>query len=398
MAKNTHLEHLEDDIVNQGKVGGVNAIKMLRELGDMLTEPQSSVSVTTKWDGAPAIVCGIDPITGYFFVGTKSVFNKTTPKIMYSKKQIDSSYSTQQGVAQILKDCLDYLPSLGISGVIQGDFLFTSSSKTIKQIGGEECITFQPNTITYAVPTGTPMGDQVKSAKIGIVFHTSYTGDSLSTMVATFGVPTFNSNANVSVFSSTFTDASGAAKMSVSELTNYKAAVNKAEGSLRQASGFLNEIRDTGEGRFMMNAMFKQYMNTFIRGGVDITNAQQTANGFVKFYMSILQKEILSKKTKSTQDKYKKILNDGVKFLTTNARPLYFTVASYMNLIIAKEMIISRLEKVKDIKTFLKTENGYEVTAPEGFVAISSGSALKLVKRKEFSRANFTAAKDWEKG
>ena len=77
---------------------------------------------------------------------------------------------------------------------------------------------------------------------------------------------------------------------------------------------------------------------------------------------------------------------------------MYFTVASYMNLISAKEMIISRLEKVKDIKTFLKTENGYEVTAPEGFVAIASGGALKLVKRREFSRANFTAAKDWENG
>ena len=396
MAKNTHLEHLEDDIVNQGKIGGINAIKMLRELGNMLTEPQSSVTITTKWDGAPAIVCGIDPCSGVFFVGTKSVFNKVTPKICFSDYDVDQFYPG--GVNPILKDCLKYLPSLGITGVVQGDFLFTSTSKSVKQIGGEECITFQPNTITYAVPTGTPMGDQVKSAKIGIVFHTQYTGKSLSTMDASFGVPTLNSNADVTVFSSTFTDASGAAKMSPSEITNYKAAVNKAEGSLRQASGFLNEIRDTGEGKFMMNAMFKQYMNTFIRGGVDITNAQRTANGFVQFYKSILQKEILSKKTKSTQDKYKKILNDGVKFLTTNARPLYFTVASYMNLITAKEIIISRLEMVKDIKTFLKTENGYEVTAPEGFVAISSGSALKLVKRKEFSRANFTAAKDWEKG
>ena len=397
MAKNTHLEHLEDDIVNQGKIGGINAIKMLRELGDMLTEPQSSVTITTKWDGAPAIVCGIDPCSGVFFVGTKSVFNKVTPKVCASNYDIDQFYPG--GVNPILKDCLKYLPSLGITGVVQGDFLFTSTSKSVKQIGGEECITFQPNTITYAVPTGTPMGDQVKAAKMGIVFHTAYTGNGfLSSMSASFGVPTLNSNADVTVFSSTFTDASGAAKMSQSEITNYKAAVNKAEGSLRQASGFLNEIRDTGEGKFMMNAMFKQYMNTFIRGGVDITNAQQTANGFVQFYKSVLQKEILSKKTKSTQDKYKKILNDGVKFLTTNARPLYFTVASYMNLITAKEIIISRLEMVKDIKTFLKTENGYEVTAPEGFVAISSGSALKLVKRKEFSRANFTAAKDWEKG
>ena len=341
--------------------------------------------------------CGIDPCSGVFFVGTKSVFNKVTPKICFSDYDVDQFYPG--GVNSLLKDCLKYLPSLGITGVVQGDFLFTSTSKSVKQIGGEECITFQPNTITYAVPTGTPMGDQVKAAKMGIVFHTAYTGNGLlSSMSASFGVPTLNSNADVTVFSSTFTDASGAAKMSPSEITNYKAAVNKAEGSLRQASGFLNEIRDTGEGKFMMNAMFKQYMNTFIRGGLDITNAQQTANGFVQFYKSILQKEILSKKTKSTQDKYKKILNDGVKFLTTNARPLYFTVASYMNLITAKEIIISRLEMVKDIKTFLKTENGYEVTAPEGFVAITSGSALKLVKRKEFSRANFTAAKDWEKG
>ena len=106
----------------------------------------------------------------------------------------------------------------------------------------------------------------------------------------------------------------------------------------------------------------------------------------------------MTKKTVTAKTKYSKTLADGLIFLTINRRPLYFTVASYINLISAKEMIISRLEKVKDIKTFLKTDTGYEVTAPEGFVAISSGNALKLVKRREFSRANFTAAKDWENG
>ena len=396
MAKNTHLEHLEDDIVNQGKSGGINAIKMLRELGQMLTEPQSAVTITTKWDGAPAVVCGIDPLTGYFFVGTKSVFNKVSPKVCVTESQIDDYYPG--GVNSLLKECLKYLPSLGITGVIQGDFLFTTSTKYKKTIGGEECITFQPNTITYAVPTGTPMGDMVDKAKIGIVFHTSYTGDSLSSMNAAFGVPDIDSTDNVAIFSSKFTDASDAAKMGQSEMTNYNAAVNKAEGSLRQASGFLNEIKEYGEGRFMMNMMFKQYMNSFIRQGIAITDAEKTKNGFINYYLSRLDAEISSKKTKSTQDKYIKIQKDGSQFLKNNSRPLYFTVASYMNLISAKEMIISRLEKVKDIKTFLKTDNGYEVTAPEGFVAISSGNALKLVKRKEFSRANFTAAKDWEQG
>jgi len=396
MAKNTHLEHLEDDIVNQGKSGGINAIKMLRELGQMLTEPQSAVTITTKWDGAPAVVCGIDPLTGYFFVGTKSVFNKVSPKVCVTESQIDDYYPG--GVNSLLKECLKYLPSLGITGVIQGDFLFTTSTKSKKTIGGEECITFQPNTITYAVPTGTPMGNMVDKAKIGIVFHTSYVGNSLSTMNADFGVSDMSSTDNVAVFSSKFTDVSDAAKMGPSEVTNYNSAVNKAEGSLRQASGFLNEIKEYGEGRFMMNMMFKQYMNSFIRQGVAITDAEKTKNGFINYYLSRLDAEISSKKTKSTQDKYIKIQKDGRQFLKNNSRPLYFTVASYMNLISAKEMIISRLEKVKDIKTFLKTDNGYEVTAPEGFVAIKSGNALKLVDRLEFSRANFTAAKDWEKG
>jgi hypothetical protein len=398
MAKNTHLEHLEDDIVNQGKAGGFNAIKMLRELGKMLSEPNSSIRVTTKWDGAPAIVCGTDPITGYFFVGTKSVFNKTTPKIMYTQKQIFDSYDNQPAVAKILSYCLKYFPSLGISGVVQGDFLFTSESKSRKSIGGEECISFQPNTITYAVPIGTPMAKMVDKAKIGIVFHTRYSGDSLSEMSAIFGVPTINSTDDVAVFSSTFTDASDAAKMNQLESQKYNSAVNKADGSLKQASAFLNLITEQGEGRFMMNMLFKQYMNGLVRQGIEITDAQKTTLGFFQFYGEKLKEEIDAKKTVTAKTKYSKILADGLIFLAVNRRPLYFTVASYMNLISAKEMIISRLEKVKDIKTFLKTENGYEVTAPEGFVAISSGNALKLVKRREFSRANFTAAKDWENG
>ena len=47
---------------------------------------------------------------------------------------------------------------------------------------------------------------------------------------------------------------------------------------------------------------------------------------------------------------------------------------------------------------FLRTKNGYRVTNPEGYVAIKKGNAVKLVDRLEFSRANFTAAKDWVKG
>ena len=106
-------------------------------------------------------------------------------------------------------------------------------------------------------------------------------------------------------------------------------------------------------------------------------------------------KEIAKKKTKATQDKYKKIKVDGLKFLTTYKTSIYMTVASYMNIIAAKSLVIKQLNKVEGIGTYIKTDTGFKVTAPEGFVAIKSGSALKLVDRLEFSRANFTVEKNW---
>ena len=398
MAKNTHLEHLEDDIVNSGKVGGFNAIKFLRELGKMLSEPTSSIRVTTKWDGAPAIVCGRTPDNGAFFVGTKSVFAKTHPKLMFNDYMIDSVYNGN--LAIILKECLKYFSQIGITGVIQGDLLYTNQTKTIKSINNQQCVTFTPNTITYAVPVDSMVGQQIINSKIGIVFHTSYTGKNMRSMNATFGVDTKNLNGTKDVYvsSATFEDASGAANLDTTELSKYNSLVNKAEGSLKQASTFLNEIKEFGQSKFMMNVMFKSFMNRFIRAGVPIRDAQSTSDLFVGFYSNQLDREIASKKTKSAKDKYIKMKSDGLQFLKTNSRSLYFTVASYINLIEAKTFIIKKLERVKTLGTFLRTDNGYEVTAPEGFVAIKSGNALKLVDRLEFSRANFTAAKDWENG
>ena len=398
MAKNTHLEHLEDDIINQGKAGGFNAINFLRELGKMLSEPSSTLSITTKWDGAPAIICGIHPTWKVFFVGNKSVFNKTQPKICITPGDVDAYYPTG-GLNSILKTCLEHLPKLGITGILQGDLLFTNDKKIVT-INSERVISFQPNTIVYTVPVNSSLGSRINDAKMGIVFHTKYSGDSMESLMTTFGVDISGLNNTSDVYAATasFNDVSGSANFTSVELQKYTLMVNKAEGSLKQASTFLNEIKEYGEGKFMLSMMFKQYMNRFIRTGNNITNAQNTANGFVDFYTEQLDKEIASKKTKSTQDKYIKIKSDGLKFLKTNSRSLYFVIASYMNIIEAKTYVIRKLELVKTLGTFLKTEDGYQVTAPEGFVAIKSGNALKLVDRLEFSRANFTAAKNWDQG
>ena len=392
---NTHLEHLEDDILNNGSAGGKNAVAFLRELGQMLTEPSSNIRITTKWDGAPAVVCGQHPATGNFFVGTKSVFNKTAPKICLSDSDIDEWYNGE--LAHKLKTCLKLLPQLGIKGVLQGDLLYTNDLGS-KTINGEQCVSFTPNTITYAVPAKTPLAKKIKASKMGIVFHTTYSGGpAVRDMTASFGanVAPFQGNKNVTVFSSDFSDVTGASVMTSSEKAKYLAAVNKTEGSLKQASSFLDILGGKNDGRFLFSALFKQYFNSFIRGGKKIQNVQVVATGFTKFYTDLLDKEIASKKQEATKKKYQKIKADGLKFLKVNYRAIYMTVASYMNLIAAKSMVIKQLQKVKGIGTYIKTDTGFKVTAPEGFVAIKSGSALKLVDRLEFSRVNFNIEKNW---
>ena len=193
MSKNTHLEHLEDSILLDGKEGATDAFKFLDLLAKTFTTGGSNAfKITTKWDGAPAIFCGIYPGTSNFFVGTKSVFNKDA-KINYADADIDRNHGHAAGLVEKLKASLKYLPALGIKGVAQGDLLFTTDKKQ-QVIDGKNCITFQPNTITYAIPEDSDLYEKAKNAKLGVVFHTTYTGSDVSTMNASFGLMSVNLN------------------------------------------------------------------------------------------------------------------------------------------------------------------------------------------------------------
>ncbi len=182
--KNLHLEHLEDEVLNNGVNGTRAAINFLQSLRDMLAgNTKSSVNVTVKWDGAPAVFAGINPENGKFFVGTKGVFNKN-PKVNYTNADIDANHSSP-GLNSKLKVALKHLPKLGIKDVLQGDMLFTQDDLSTETIDGKSYLTFQPNTIVYAVPKES--SSKIKKAKMGIVWHTTYSGEKLEDMRATFG-------------------------------------------------------------------------------------------------------------------------------------------------------------------------------------------------------------------
>ena len=392
---NTHLEHLEDSIINDGAKGGRNAVAFLKSLQKMLVGNSSKkVNVTVKWDGAPAIVCGINPENNKFFVGTKSVFNKT-PKINYTISDINRNHSGP--VASKLAVCLRELKKLGIRGIVQGDLLFTNEDKKNVSIDGETMISFTPNTITYAFPVDSPAGRRVARARLGIVFHTQYNGNDMASLNASFGYVRGINSASVFVPSAQYKDTSGNSTMNRSEVAKFNAQLRMAEGSLQKAGPLLNQFdaRDPISVGFKL----KTYFNSIVRGNQGMGKVKHLTDGFYDYYANFIDAEIDARKTAKGKEKFKKAKVDNLKFIERNKQSLYFAIASYVTLQNTKNTVLQKLAQIQSIGHFIRTDTGYKVTAPEGFVATDRvGNVVKLVDRLEFSRANFTIAKDWVKG
>ena len=401
--RNTHLEHLEDEIINNGTKGAKTSIEFLKSIKKMLQGGKGGSTVSVKWDGAPAVFCGINPENGKFFVGTKSIFN-ATPKINYTNADIKRNHGG--ALADKLKVALQYLPKLGIKGVLQGDLLFTSGDKKPAVVDGKKSITFTPNTITYAVPVvssgflgfGANIYKEINNAKIGIVFHTSYSGKTMKSLSASFGASVKGLKKNKNVF---FDDAnykqSEDPRFSSAEETAFDNIIRMAEGSAYKAGAFIDKIKKD-KGPLSLGIQLKTFFNTYIRQGTKIEGTKRLANNFEVYFRDRLKKEIDSKKTQATKQKYEEILEVGMKILRPNREGLYFAIATYITLQSAKAVLLRKLNTIQSIGSFLRTKNGYKVTSPEGYVAIKGSGAVKLVDRLEFSRANFNMAKDWVKG
>ena len=392
--KNTHLEHLEDDIINRGVDGGKNAIAFLTSVRNMLAgNVGGKVNMTVKWDGAPAIICGINPENGKFFVGTKSVFN-VNPKINYTVGDIRQNHGGV--VAQKLEVCLRYLSKLNIKGILQGDLLFTDDIKTVN-MDGQTMISFTPNTITYAVPKDSKLAKQIIRAKMGIVFHTSYSGKDMKSLSAGFGTIKGSGGTNVWLASAGYTDKSGSVTFNKGELSKFDAQIRMAQGSLTKAAPMLNAMSKDINDVNSVGYRLKTYFNYYLRNTKgDMGRVKDMQDQFRDYYENMLTAEIDSRKTEKGKAPYIAAKKKGLDFIDRNRSALYFAIASHITLGIAKTTLVHKLAQIQQIGHFLRDGNGFRVTAPEGYVAVDRvAGAVKLVDRLEFSRQNFTMPKGW---
>ena len=394
--KNVHLEHLEDNVLNGGVSGAREAIEFLRSLRNMLAgHSGSKVNVTTKWDGAPAIFAGTNPENGKFFVGTKSVFAKNA-KLNYTDEDIDENHPSE-GLNKKLKLALAFLPKLNIKGVLQGDMMFSKGDIEKETIAGEEYIIFQPNTIVYAVPAKSKLAQSMMAAQVGVVFHTSYSGKTLETMKASYNIDIGRLSTTKDVWfrDASFTDASGSVTFTEEETAAITSILSNA-GRVFQSIPALTLNRIAASDVFL--TQIKTFNNTKVREGKKISDTRIHTQELINSVEAKLNKEILAAKKEDTKQTRIKEKNEIMRFYRSNAIQLKM-IFDLMNLIVdAKLMIVRKLETIKSIGTFVRTDDGFRITAPEGFVAVDHlGKALKLVDRLEFSRQNFNAQKSWDK-
>jgi hypothetical protein len=306
--KNTHLEHPEDAILNRGLDGARQVIKFFREKNN---------NVSVKWDGAPAIVFGINPENDKFFVGTKSVFNKVKVKINYTHSDIEKNHGNNQKVAAILHTCLSEFPK-NIKGIYQCDFI---------GYGGEVC--FTPNTLTY----NFDQCEDVLQSSVVAVCHTSYSGPTIKQLEANF---IGSSNGN----------------LSDSDSSVYFVNCDASFTSRRSRIDYLLGIAD-----LVVN---------FVRfpEGKEGQELKKSVNHCIR-----LQKDL------SCAGMSKRLT-----FL-------------YKLLIYIKHLLMEGIQSKEDVQCFI----GDEPTTHEGYVMSNRFGTFKLVNRRQFSYANFTVQKQWDK-
>jgi len=395
--KNTHMTHIEDKVLYGGVKGTREAIFALRSLRDMLSGVDKG-GVSVKWDGAPAVFVGTDPRDGKFFVAKKGIFNKN-PKVYKTDAEVDAD--TSGDLAKKLKLALKHFANLGIKGVIQGDLLFTKSDLKSEKIAGMDYLTFHPNTIVYAVEKNSKDAQEIKKAKIGVVWHTTYTGDSFENMKASYGVNVskLNKSANVWQQDAMLRDVSGTATMSAKETERVNAHLSRAGKLFNEISG--STLRQLEQDQKLAQ-LIEQFNNTFVRSGTIITDTDQHVRNLINWIENKYQKEIDKRKSEKGKQTQRDALSKILEFFSKeNKKSLKKMFDLQKVIVLAKLSLINKLNKVKNIKTFIQTTNGFRSTEPEGYVAIDKlgNNAVKLVNRYEFSTNNFdpTILKGWSK-
>jgi hypothetical protein len=383
---NFHLTHLEELVLVGQKQGLDVAIRFINELTNIFEgNTDSKLFTTVKFDGAPAVLAGYNPENGKFFVSTKN-----PDKASYSVQEIVQNFGHAPGLVEKLKLAFLYLPNVIKQNYYQGDFMFSKSDIQEIEYEGQKLLTFKPNTITYAVEVDSPLGQKVRNAQIGIVFHTKYTGavGKETSKTPDVSVKEFNLIPEVFVDDAKFKDMSGMATLTNQEEELVRTNLDKVQ----KAGGVIDWLALTSTTYANLNT----FINTLIRQGRFVDDPDKNFEEFVVWVSNSFDKEIEKLKTEKGKQKKIESKQKNFDYLQTNKMTLVniFFVSKLLAEI--KKVFIGKYNNAINSRQFLAQPDGtLKVTQPEGYVAVDhEGNMIKLVDRLEFSRANFSVPRE----
>jgi len=430
-----HLTHLEDLAIEKGKEGFAQAIEQITNFYNHLNGLSNNTKINLKIDGSPSLFWGIDPRPSWkvkgdqFFIATKTIFSKSRePKLVHSEKEIDELYvDADEGLRNTLKFVLPLLKA-GYDGsgyIYNGDLLY-SPEKPVGQkiINSELFLTFQPNTIEYAVPVDSQseLYNKIKNSTVGIIVHYKS-----KAQVNTVDVEDKNgkrwqkelvtlpmTGQDASSVVSKLNKVSGMfAEGSHMEPLNIKLDIGVRElyqkyyhDALEAMGGITTEFNKLYLSNTKVVELLKKYLNHTVRSGSNMfrfrtddiyLNTKEYLNGFKHYAEAEMHKAAISPKLKAKGQANALIRKkDLINFIETNYTPLFDLIEVTYDLSQIKLIIHSILNRsvqpaLKDLKSFTRIGNSYVPIGGEGHVLYigTTANRVKIVDRIEFSKLNF---------
>jgi hypothetical protein len=183
------IEHPEDMVFDEGSRGIQRAVTGIENTA---RDPKKA---TVKWDGKPAIIFGRKPNGDFVLTDKAGFLAKGYDGLATSPEMIAQIMAGRGGerselvaIYQKLFPLLRAAVPLNFRGYIQGDLLYSNTPSTAN---GQ--YVFRPNTVTYAVPVQSAMGQRIGQSQAGVAVHTTLAapgdaaqpiqGDALKTML-----------------------------------------------------------------------------------------------------------------------------------------------------------------------------------------------------------------------
>lgn len=381
----THFPHLED-LIFLGHDLKDGCTRLLDILYDWIRGDNPTQYMTLKWDGSPSLVMGKDPMTNKHFVATKSIFNKI-PKVNFTAEDIVMNHGKNTDLCKVLFLALDLTHRATPTQILQGDMLYTQNDLQYFTFEDTSYLGFRTNTIQYAVKRGSPEANRILKSEMGIHFHSTLIGQSVTSLRSIYYVDPLSIGIVQGLYP-------------LNTLSSSKLLPRDVMSEVQERWGLLCDSYQSIAQHFFshrgitnsdLSALLMSYENDRVRSELRYLGGEVYFNDARTWMMNKFdgKRESLKQASAITRhNAHAEMILD----LFDGMKELFIRVFNFQHqVVLLKEFLIAKYSETSKYSCFVTEGGKLRRTTHEGLVLHDRRIAMpiKLVNRSEFSRLNF---------